>query len=194
MIRGVGIAVSETIGGESNQIGLRVDEVHLLGPLLLWTEAGESTLARLGGVLLGLDAVQNVLSLGLVVDAGIITPTVRGKDERSNEVELTIAGCTLGITGTIGLTTPGKIALAIATLVLHILLAPAPQTVEDILLAKLHGYHHAIRHTLGTGIVVLDIRHIAHRIAYLEVDLIGATENIVKNLMQLSLYLSMMIA
>ena len=141
-----------------------------------------------------LDAVKDVLGLGLVVDAGIVAPTVRGKDKCCDEVEFAIAGSTFGIMCAVGFTAPCEITLSIAALVLHVLLAPAPKTVEDILLTELHGNHHTIRHTLGTGIVVLDIRHIAHRIAYLEVDLIGATENIVKNLMQLSLYLSMMIA
>ena len=67
---------------------------------------------------------------------------------------------------------------------LHVLLAPAPQAVEDILLAKLNGNHHAIRHTLSTSVVVLDIADVAHRIAYLEIDLVRTTENFVENLMQ----------
>ena len=65
---------------------------------------------------------------------------------------------------------------------LHILLAPAPQPVEDVLLAKLHGDHQTVRHALGTGIVVLDVRDIAHRVANLEVNLIGTAEHIVEYL------------
>ena len=135
-----------------------------------------------------------MLGLGLVVDTCVVAPTVRGKDKGSDEVKLAIAGCTLGIMCAIGLTAPGKIALAIATLVLHVLLAPAPQAVEDILLAKLNGNHHTIRHTLGTGIVILDIADVAHRIAYLEIDLVRTTENFVENLMQSCFYLSVMVA
>ena len=135
-----------------------------------------------------------MLGLGQVVDAGIVAPTVGCKDQGSDEIEFAIAGSTFGIMCAVGFTAPCEITLAIAALVLHVLLAPAPKTVEYILLTELHGNHHTIRHSLGTGIVVLHIRHIAHRIVYLEVDLVRTAENIVKNLMQLRLDLSFIIA
>ena len=159
-----------------------------------WTEAWETALAWLRGVLLRLNAVQNMLRFGLVVNTCVIAPTVRGKYQGCNKVQLAIAGSTIGITGTIGLTAPGKIALAVATLVLHVLLAPAPQAVEYIFLAKLHGYHHSVRHTLGTGIVVLNVGYITHRVAHLKIHLVGATKHIVKHLFQLCIHLSRLVA
>ena len=122
-----------------------------------------------------------MLGLCLVVDAGVVAPTVRGEEESGNEIEFAVAGCALGIAGAVGLTTPGKIALADAVLMLHVLLGPTPQTVEDVLLAELHGDHQTIRHTLGTGVLVLHIRDIAHGIAHLEIHLVGATEHIVEH-------------
>ena len=77
---------------------------------------------------------------------------------------------------------------------LHIFLRPAPQTVEDILLIKLHSHHQTVRHSLGTGIVVLDVRDIAHRVAYLKVDLVGATEHIVEHFLQLRVDIGLLIA
>ena len=77
---------------------------------------------------------------------------------------------------------------------LHILLAPAPQTIEDILLTKLHGDHHTIRHALCASIVVLHVRHIAHRVAHLEVDLVRPTKYIVEHFLQLGVYFILLVA
>ena len=77
---------------------------------------------------------------------------------------------------------------------LHVLLAPAPQAVEDILLAKLHGYHHTIRHTLGAGIVVLDVANVSHRVANLEIHLVGTTKHIIENLLESSFYQGLVVA
>ena len=81
-----------------------------------------------------------------------------------------------------------------AALVLHVLLAPAPQTVEDVFLVKLHSNHHAVRHTLGAGIVVLDVGNVAHRVAHLEVDLVRTTKHVVEHFLQLGFDLSRLIA
>ena len=158
------------------------------------TEAAETTLTRLGRVLLGLDAVQDVLRLGLVVDAGMVAPAVGGEDEGGDEVQLAVASGTIGIAGTVGLAAPGKVTLAVTVLVLHVLLAPTPQAVEDILLTKLHGYHQTVGHSLGAGIVVLDVRDVAHRVAYLEVDLVGAAENVVEHFLQLGVDIGGLVA
>jgi len=79
---------------------------------------------------------------------------------------------------------PGEVALEQAVLMLHVAFAPPPQTVEDVLLIHLHGNHHAIRHALGAGIVVLDVRDVAHGVAHLEVHLVGAVEHVVEHLLQ----------
>ena len=95
--------------------------------------------------------------------------------------------------GTICLTTPGEIALAVTILMLHILLTPTPDTVEDILLTKLHSDHHAIRHTLCTGIFVLNIRYVAQGVAYLEVNLVGPTEHVVEYFLQFRINIGLLV-
>ena len=172
VVAGIGETLPKTIGGEGDELGFRVDEIHLLGGRcwllgvggLLSAKTAETAKAAtgLGRVLAGLYAVEYVLRLGLVVDARVVAPTVGGKDERSDEIELAVAGGTVGIAGAVGLAAPGKIAFADAVLMLHVAFSPAPQTVEDILFAKLHGNHQAVRHSLGAGIVVLDVGDVAH--------------------------------
>ena len=66
---------------------------------MLRTETGESGRTRLGFVFLRLDAVEDMLGLGQIVDASIIAPTVGGEDEGGDEIEFSVAGCTLGIAG-----------------------------------------------------------------------------------------------
>jgi len=204
MIGRIGMTLSEAIGGESNQFCLGIDEIHLLRALLLLTatetatteaaKAAETAATGLWCVLLRLNTVQDALGLSLVVDARVITPTIRGKDKGGDEIQLTVAGSTWRIAGTIGAAAPGKIALTDAVLVLHILLSPAPQTVEDIFPVELHGNHHAIRHTLGTRIMILDIGNIAHRVANLEIDLIRTEEHIVKHFLHLGIDFGLRIA
>ena len=203
------MTIAEAIRGEGDELGLRIDKIHhlLLRLLLLViglltalttakaTKASETTKsATFRRVLLRLNTVQNALSLSLVVDARIITPAVGSKDEGGDEIQLTIAGSTWRITCTVGTATPCKIALTDAVLVLHILLSPAPQTVENIFLVELYGNHHAIRHTFGTRIMILDIRHIAHGVADLEIHLIRAEEHIVKNFLHLGIDFGLRIA
>ena len=193
------MALSETVRRKSDEFRLRIDEVHLLRTLLLLSasetaKASETAWTGLGGVFLRLDGIQDALGLSLVIDAGIVAPAVGGKEERCDEIQLTVAGGTWGVTGTVRPATPSEVALADAVLVLHIFLRPAPQTVEDVLLIKLHRHHQTIRHTLGTGIVVLDVRDIAHRVAYFEVDLVGATENIVEHFLQLRIDIGLFVA
>ena len=194
MVGRIGVTLSEAIGREGDELGLGIDEVHALLTALLLTAAEAATKATeaartlLGLIFLGHGAVQDALSLSLVVDARIVAPAVRGEEQRGDKVELAIAGSTIGIAGSVGPTAPCEIALATARLVLHVFLAPAPQTVEDVLLVHLHGNHQTIRHTLGAGIVVLDIRDISHGVAHLEIDLVGAAEHIVEHFLELGVH------
>ena len=75
----------------------------------------------------------------------------------SYEVEFTIRRGSLRISRSISLATPCEIALIRSFLMLHVFLAPSPEAVEDVLLVKLHGSHHSIRHALGSHIIVLSI-------------------------------------
>ena len=198
VVAGICEALSPAVGGKGDELGLRVDEVHfsfLLLAVSRWLLA-KTTKATTGlrSVFLGLYAVENVLRLGLVVDARVVAPTVGGEDEGGDEVELAIAGSTIAVVCAVRLTTPGKIALAYATLVLHVFLAPAPQTVEDVFLAKLYGHHQTIRHALGTGVVVLDVADVTHGVADLEIYLVGSAEDVVEDFLQLSLYCGRLVA
>ena len=200
MIGRIGVTLTEAIGGEGDELGFGVDEVHaLLTALLLTateaaTKATEAARTLLRLIFLGHGAVQDALSLSLVVNARIVTPAVGGEEERGDEVELAIAGGTIGIAGAVGSAAPCEITLAVARLVLHVFLAPAPQTVEDVLLVHLHGNHHTIRHTLGAGIVVLDIGDISHGVAHLEIDLVGSAEHIVKHFLELGIHILLGVA
>ena len=77
---------------------------------------------------------------------------------------------------------------------LHIFLAPAPQAVEDVLLTKLHGNHHAVRHTLCTGIVVLDVGNVTHSIANFEIHFVGTSEDVVEYFLQLGVDIGLRVA
>ena len=132
VIAGVCMAITEPVRRKGDELRLGVYEIHLLlGRLLavsgrlLTTEAAktaESTGASLGCVLLGLDAVQDILRLSLIVDAGIVAPAVGGEDKGCDEVELAVAGCACRVLRTISAAAPGEVALANAILMLHILL------------------------------------------------------------------------
>ena len=194
MIRGIGITLTETVGCEGDELRLGVDEVHLLGACLLGTKAGEACRTGLGLVFLRLDAVEDVLGLGLVVDACVVAPAVRGKEKGGDEIEFAIGGSALSITGAVGLTAPSEITFADAVLVLHVLLGPAPQAVEDVFLAELHGDHQTIRHTLGAGVVVLHVGDVAHGVAHLEIHLVGSTEHIVEHFLQFGVDIGLAVA
>ena len=77
---------------------------------------------------------------------------------------------------------------------LHVFLGPSPQTVEDVLLSELYGNHQTIRHTFGTGIVVLHVGDIAHGVAHLEIDLVGSTEHIVEHFLQFCVDIGLAVA
>ena len=77
---------------------------------------------------------------------------------------------------------------------LHVFLAPSPEAVEDVLLVKLHGSHHSIRHAFGSHIIVLYIADISHGIAHLEIDLVLTVEYIIEHFVHLSVYISLLIA
>ena len=155
VVTGVGEALAETVRRKGDEFCLRVDEIHLLGGRCLLlvvgcllstetSEAAKSCGTGLGLIFFRLYAVQDVLCLGLVVDAAIIAPLVGSEDQRSDEIQLSVGGSAWGVTGTVGLATPCEIALADAILVLHVFLCPSPQTVEDVFLVQLYGNHHAV--------------------------------------------------
>ena len=104
-----------------------------------------------------LDAIKDILCLLQIVDFTAISPPVGCKDERSDVIEFTIRGWAVGIRRTVTLATPAEIALHRSILHLHIFLAPAPEAVEDVFSIKLHCNHHAVRHSLGAHIIILDI-------------------------------------
>ena len=139
-------------------------------------------------------AIQNSLRFLQIVDARIVAPSVGCKDKRSYEIEFTIRCGSLRISRTIGLTAPGKIALIRSFLMLHVFLAPSPETVEDILFAKLHGSHHSIRHSFGSHIIVLHIADISHGITHLEINLVLAIEYIMEHFVHLPVNISLPIA
>ena len=194
VVAGVGETLSEAIGGEGDETCFRINEIRHGAALIL-----NRTIAHImgrRGVLdsLRTDGDKDILCLFQIVDARIVAPTVGGEDKGGDEIEFTVAGSSLGIVGTVGLTTPGEVASIFAKLVLHVGLAPAPQTVEDVLLAKLYGNHHAVGHALGADIVVLDIGDVAHVVAYLEVDFVRAAEHIVEHLLELCVDIGLLVA
>ena len=85
--------------------------------------------------------VQDILGFGKVVDAGVVSPTVGGEDEGGYIVKLSVGGGALGVTGTVRLAAPGEIAFQWAFLMLHVLCAPSPEAVEDILTIELDCNH-----------------------------------------------------
>ena len=77
---------------------------------------------------------------------------------------------------------------------LHVFLAPSPEAVEDVLLVKLHGSHHSIRHAFGSHIIVLYIADISHGIAHFEINLVLTVEYIIEHFVHLSVNISLLIA
>ena len=157
MIAWVGHTLSEAIRGESNQLRFWVNQEHLLRPLLLTSKATKTIGTGLWRIFAGLNAVKNMLRLSFIINTCIISPAVRSKDERGDIIEFSVTGCSFCVMGAVRFATPSKVALTRSLLMLHILLAPTPQTVEDILFIHLYGNHHTIRHTLCASIVVFDI-------------------------------------
>ena len=141
MVGRIGKAVAEAIGSECYEMVVGIDEEHLLRSSR--SEIPETrTALRL--VFARHGAVENALRLRLVVDARVVAPSVGCKDEGGDEIKLTVGCCTLGIACAVGLATPCEVALAVATLVLHVLAAPSPDAVEDVLLVQLHSNHKAV--------------------------------------------------
>ena len=198
----IGELVAPAVGGEGDELRLGINEEHpllpglliLLSVLLTAAKGAPGTGPALGLILLGLDAVENVLGLSLIVNAGVVAPAVAGKEQRGDEIELTVGGGTVAVACAVGLAAPGEIALAQAVLVLHVLLGPSPQTVEDVLLAHLHGHHQSVGHALGAGVVVLDVRDVAHRVAHLEIHLVGPVEHVVEHFLQLRVDVGLLVA
>ena len=172
VVRGVGEARPETVGRECDELCLRIYEISL-------------SLSAIHAHA----AVEYALRLCLVVDACVIAPSVGGEEESRDVIQLTVGGRAHGILCAIGLAAPGEEAVACASLMLHVSLAPSPQPVEDVFLVSLHGYHHAIRHALGASVIVLYVRHIPHGISYFEVHFVGTVEDIVEDLFHLLFHL-----
>ena len=139
-------------------------------------------------------AIQNILRFLQIVDTRIIAPSVGCKDERSYKIEFTIRCGSLRISRSISLATPCEIALIRSFLMLHVFLAPSPEAVEDVLLVKLHGSHHSIRHAFGSHIIVLYIADISHGIAHLEINLVLTVEYIIEHFVYLPVNISLLIA
>ena len=196
MVRRVCKTLAKAIRSKGYQLGLWVNKVHLLRTLLLRAKPSKATktLTRLRSVFLRLYTIQDALCLSLIVDACVVAPPIRCKNQSSNEIQLTIAGSTFSIVRAVNFATPCKITLTITALMLHILPGPTPQTIENILLAKLNGNHHTVRHTLRTGIIVFDVRNITHRIAHFEIDLVRATKHIIEHFFQLGINPSWLVA
>ena len=195
MIGWVGVSLTATIGREGDEFGIRVDQEH---SLLLWsgilllltaTEASKTETSPRGFIFFGHGAVEDALCLCLVVDACVIAPSVGGEEESRDVIQLTVGGRAHGILCAISLAAPGEEAVARASLMLHVSLAPSPQPVEDVFLVSLHGYHHAIRHALGASVMVLYVRHIPHGISYFEVHFVGTVEDIVEDFFHLLFHL-----
>ena len=142
VIRWVGIGHT---GHEGDQSGLgihqgyRTLDCHRLVERLAVSATGHRVLH-----LMGLHAVEDILGFLQIVDFSGASPTVVGKDKGCDEIELTVGRSALGIGLSVALAAPAEIALLRTILHLHILLAPPPQTVEDVLAVELHGYHQAV--------------------------------------------------
>ena len=173
MVTGVGESLSKSVGRKGYELRRRIDEKYIFS----W-----------------LDAVEDAACLSLVVDAGIVAPAVGGEYQGRDKVQFTVARRPFRIVRTVGLAAPCKVPHPVATLVLHILLAPSPQAVEDILLSKLYGNHHAIGHSFRAGIIVLYVADISHRVADLKIDFVRPSENIVEHLLQLGIHLRRLVA
>ena len=142
MIGGIGIWNSRD---KSNKVGGGIDEAHLTAHGNGFLQEITLTIAinlDLDG--LGLNDIENVLRFAQIVDAGFIAPKVGGEKKRSDIIKFAITGRTLCIGRTIGLATPTEIALHRPIRHLHILLAPAPKAIKDILATELNGNHHTI--------------------------------------------------
>ena len=190
VIAGIGEPLTEAVGCKRDEFRLRIDEKTLPRSLLI-AERTKGGRIGIGRNLARHDAVKDMLCLCLVVDSCVVAPTVGSKDQRRDEIELTVRGCSFCISRAVGLAAPGEVPLAGSRLVLHVTLAPSPQAVEDVLLAELHGNHQTVAHALGASIVVLDVRHIAHRVAHFEVDFVGTTKHIVEHLLHLGIDISL---
>ena len=124
MVRRVGKTSAMYVRNESDELMLHIDERHYTVCAVF-----------LHGT------VQDILGFGKVVDAGVISPTVGSEDEGGYIVKLSVGGGALGVTGTVRCTTPGKVTFQWTILVLHVLCAPSPETVEEILTVELDGNH-----------------------------------------------------
>ena len=76
MVAGVSHTLAETIGCKGDELRLWVNEEHLLRTLLLQRSEATESRTLLWGVFARLNAVQNMLCFGFIVDAGIVAPTV----------------------------------------------------------------------------------------------------------------------
>ena len=143
-------------------------------------------LHSVGSVLLP-SAVEYVLCLGQVVDLAVVAPAVGGEYQGGHEIQFAVGSRTLGLRCAVGCKAPPEITLHRAVLVLHILLGPSPYAVEDVLLVQLYGYHHAVGLAFGADVIVLDIGHIAERVAYLEIAAVRSEKHFLEHFLELLL-------
>ena len=158
-----------------------------------WCEGDETGVGvdEIGGVLpfsSRHDTFEDMLSFCLVVDARVVSPAVGSENQGCDEIEFTIARRSLAVTCSICLATPGEIAFQRSFLMLHVLAAPSPQTVENVLSVHLHCHHHAVGHALSAGIMVLDVGHISHGVAHFEIDFVGTEKHVIKHLLKLGIH------
>ena len=164
MVAGVGEAGAEATRREGDEAVLRVDEC----------------ICAVAAVALPCETQQS-LGFGEVVDARVVAPAVGSKDERSDHIQLAVAGRPLSVVRAVGLTTPGVVTCHRPLVHEHVALGPTQQAVEDVLAVHLHGDHHAVGHALCAHVVVLQVGDVAQRVAHFEVDTVGTEEHFLED-------------
>src|SRR5574344_1811459 len=141
MIRRICETLSKAVRSESNEFCFRIYQEHFLRGSGLLRHHSAKTTSWLRSIFFWHNAVENTLSLRLIVDTRIISPTVGSKNQCRNEIEFTIGSSTIRIARSVCFATPGKVSLTDTCLVLHIFFTPPPQTVKNIFLIHLYGNH-----------------------------------------------------
>ena len=105
-----------------------------------------------------------ILCFFLIINISVISPTVRREPQCRQKIHFAIRSTRFAFDCSICLALPSKQAFSlIPRFILHICLCPAPNFIELFLVAHLNTYHHAIRHTLGSNVLIsriVDVRHI----------------------------------
>ena len=138
--------------------------------------------------------IQYILSLGKIINSRWITPTIRSKNKWCYIIKFPIGRRSLSITRAVRLTAPCKITFQRSLLMLHIFLAPSPQTIKNIFSIKLNGNHQSIRHSLCTYIMIFYVADISHWIPHFKIDLIRSIKNTFEYRFQLFINVLLLIA